>query len=253
MGRASSLPAVPEVDRARVRAKLEPLLGLQQRFSRSISISNEIDAHLPARGMPLGCIHEVQSHGLAAGTAFASLLAGRIPSSSGRFLYVASHRGFYPLGLMAYGVQPEQWIHVSARGSQNLAWAVLEALRCPQVSAVLAVMKSADLTLCRRLQLAAEDSGVTGFLLTDSSAKAKASIASVITRWQITSVPAPADATFTEPRWDIDLTYCRGGQPGRWSTLWKNGQLEAIESTDQTATSQPPRKIGARPVAKLAG
>ncbi|HWB85661.1 MAG TPA: hypothetical protein VG675_16070 [Bryobacteraceae bacterium] len=224
---------------------------MQQRFSRTVSVSKEIDAGLPGRGLPLGCIHEIQNPGLASGIAFASLLAGRTPPFGGQLIYVASDRSFHPLGLLRYGVQPEQWIHVSARSSQDLAWTVLEALRCPQVSAVLAVVQSADLTLCRRFQLAAESSGVTGFLLTDSAAKP--AIASVITRWHISPIPAPPGTTFSEACWDINLAYCRGGRPGHWSTVWRNGQLEVLEPSSETVESQWSQRVRFLPADRLAG
>lgn len=205
-------------------ARVEQLVSMERRFARTVPVSSEIDAVLPFHGLPLGCVHEVRSRGLASGIAFASLLAAHVPVPEGQLVYVAPDSGFHPLGLLPYGVPPERWIHVVVRNSLDLAWTVLEALRCPQVCAVLAVAKAADLTLCRRWQLAAEDSGATGFLITDTAAKP--AIASVITRWQIASVTAPAGATFTEPCWAIDLTYCRGGRSAQWTALWREGRLE---------------------------
>ncbi len=207
-----------------LRARVESLVSMERRFPRTVSISSEIDVVLPFHGLPLGCVHEVRSRGWASGIAFASLLAGRIPATDGQMVYVAPNSSFHPLGLLPYGIPPEQWIHVTARNSLDLAWTVLEALRCPQVSVVFVVAKAADLTLCRRWQLAAEGSGATGFLLTDSAAKP--AIASVITRWQIASIAAPAGTTFTEPCWAIDLTYCRGGRPAQWTAVWREGRLE---------------------------
>jgi len=207
----------------RLLEKLESIVSIERRYPFIISISNEIDSSLPFSGLPLGCVHEVQSPGLACGIAFTSLLAARIAGPAGQILYVSPHPGVHPPGLLHYGIRPEQWVHVTARSSLDLSWTVLEALRCPQVNAVLAVTKSADLTLCRRWQLAAEGSGATGFLLTDTTSRH--SIASAITRWQISSIPAPADATFVEPCWSIDLTYCRGGRPARWVAVWREESL----------------------------
>ena len=224
MGSAFRFEQRPMPDqKAALRARVESLVSMERRLARTVSVSDEIDSGLPFHGLPLGCVHEVQSRGLASGIAFASGLSARISASGGKLVYVAPNSSFHPLGLLLYGVQPEQWIHVAPQNSLDLAWTVLEALRCPQVSAVLAVVKVADLTLCRRWQLAAERSGATGFLLTDMASKP--AIASVITRWQITSIPAPAGATFGEPYWDIDLTYCRSGHPGQWTTVWREGRL----------------------------
>lgn len=239
MGSASPFQQVPAPDRAaRLRARIEPLASIQRRLSRTVSVSREIDAGLPFHGLPLGCVHEVQSPGLVCGVAFTSILAARLASPSRQMVYVASERTFHPLGLLPYGVKPEQWIHVSARTTRDLAWTVLEALRCPQVSVVLAVVKSADLTLCRRFQLAAEGSGATGFLLTDSASQS--AIASVITRWRISSIAAPPEAAFGEPCWAIDLAYCRGGHPGRWTAMWKEGRLEASSGL---AAAKPVQRV----------
>ena len=221
--------------------QIAPLILIERRFSRTVPVSSEIDSGLPFHGLPLGCVHEVQSRGLASGITFASLLASRIPVPDGQLVYVAPDSSFHPLGLLPYGVSPARWIHVSARNSLDLAWTVLEALRCPQVSAVLAVTRAADLTLCRRFQLAAEGNGATGFLLTDAASKPP--IASVITRWQISSIPVPPNAEFSELCWAIDLTYCRGGRPGRWTAVWRKGELKQPSKPAQRMSFAPANKL----------
>jgi protein ImuA len=235
--------------RAALRARLESLVSKERHFARTVPISDTIDAALPFHGLPLGCVHEVQSRGLACGTAFSALLAGRMPAMGGQLVYVASDSSFYPLGLLPYGIAPERWIHVAPRNSLDLAWTILEALRCQRVSAVLAVVKAADLTLCRRWQLAAEGSGATGFLLTDS--EVNPALASVITRWRIDSIPASVNAPFDEPGWNIDLTYCRGGRPARWGMAWRNGGLEPFAPAGGALVPrQPQREV--RVAAKVA-
>ncbi|MCZ2080426.1 MAG: hypothetical protein LC130_36120 [Bryobacterales bacterium] len=226
----------------------EPLVSMERRFARTVPVSGEIDSCLPFHGVPLGCVHEVRSRGFADGIAFASLLSARIPAS--RLVCVAPDSSFHPLGLLPYGVSPERWIHVAAQNSRDLAWAVLEALRCPQVSAVLAVVKTADLTLCRRWQLAAESSGATGFLLTDPASKP--AIASVITRWQITPIPAPAGATFEEPCWAIDLVYCRGGHPRQWTATWREGRLVPFSALVARPVPRPAQQAGLATAKRLA-
>jgi protein ImuA len=190
-------------------------MRLQHRFPDTAPICDTIDQWLPYHGLPTGCIHEVKGSSLASAIAFASLLTPRIPQK-GVVLYVAPDCSLYPLGLLPYGVKLEQWIHVSVRRSKDLAWTVLEALRCSQASAVLAVMDAADLTYCRRLQLGAESSGATGFLLGNTNS---AAAASVITRWRVSSVNG-------EGVWAVELRYCRGGRPGNWMATWRNGRLE---------------------------
>lgn len=221
---------------AHLREKVDYLEEIQRRFSRSVPVCDVVDDALPCRGLPLGCVHEVKGASLASAIAFASLLAARI-SPKGAIVYIAQDRSFHALGLLPYGVRLEQCIHVSVRRSEDLAWTVLEALRCPQVSAVLAVMKTTDLTFCRRLQLATENSGATCFLLGEINS---ASMASVITRWRVSSINAPPGRGFDEVFWALELLYCRGAQPGKWIAAWRNGRLDILSSFSGAAKQDNP-------------
>lgn len=212
---------------ANLRSTIDRLEETQRRFSRTISISEAIDSWLPHGGLPLGCIHEVKGISLANAITFASLLSGRIPQKRS-IVYTALNRSFYPIGLQPFGLQPAQIIHVLAKRPDDLAWIVLEALRCPEVGAVMAVMDAKDLTVCRRLQLAAEGSGATGFLLGTTTSS---QIAAPITRWRIAPVTGSARSGFAHASWMIDLLYCRGGRPGKWIGNWRDQVLEALEAS----------------------
>jgi protein ImuA len=234
-----------------LRKQFSPLASFQGRSSQTISVFKEIDAALPWHGLPLGCVHEVQSVGLAGAIAFASLLAARLPTPAGQMVYVSSGRGFHAIGLLPFGIQPERWIHVSARCSQDLAWATLEALRCARVGVVLSELRAADLTLCRRFQLAAEENGATCFLLNEG--RGTSAIASVITRWQIVPRVAPSRAAFDEPYWDLALSYCRGGQPGHWDVAWRNAQMQLVEPASPRASVKPAESTRFTAATRLAG
>lgn len=199
---------------ADLREKIGVLEGTARRLACTVSVCDAIDEALPGRGLPLGSVHEIKGNPASA-IAFAGLLSARIPQK-GAVLYIEPSRSFYPLGLLHYGGLQEcdlqNWVHVRARREKDLVWTVLEALRCPQVNAVLAVMRSADLTFSRRLQLAAESSGATAFLF--------GNLASAITRWRVSPI--------SNFGWSLELLYCRGGQPGTWQVTWHNRQLEAV-------------------------
>jgi protein ImuA len=120
-----------------------------------------------------------------------------------------------------YGVKLDQILYVSAKRT-NLIWAVMESLRCSQVSSVVALVDDLDLTESRRLQLAAATSGATGFLVGGATAR---SIAAPVTRWKISSVSGGAGRRFDEPVWALDLLYCRGGRPGKWTLVWRSPKL----------------------------
>jgi protein ImuA len=233
---------------AHLRDKIECLEGIQRRSANTVPVCDIVNDALPYKGLPLGCVHEITGAGLASAIAFASLLSVRI-SQRGAILYVAPDHSFYPLGLLPGDVKLEQWIHISARRSKDLAWTVLEALRCPKVRAVLAIMRTADLTFCRRLQLAAESSGATAFLINHA---ASSSIASAITRWQISSVRGPLGRGLGEAFWKLELVYCRGGRPGRWMVAWRRGSLQPIEYLSEVPT-QPMQRVTLVPERALVG
>lgn len=216
-----------------LRQRISSLEETQRRFSRTILIADAVDRWLPHGGLSAGCIHEVKGTTLANAIAFSTILASRIAGNQGHVLYFASDRSLHPLGLLPYGVKLSQVLHVSTKRHQDLAWAVMEALRCSQVSAVIALLDGLDLTESRRLQLAAEASGATGFLLGNA---ASAPIASPITRWKVSSPLDKAGDRFDSPLWDLDLVYCRGGSPGKWTVEWRDQKLNAI-------TTQPANQI----------
>ncbi len=180
---------------------------------------------MPHGGLPAGCIHEVKGANLASALAFSSILSARLAGEQGNIVYIASDRSLHPLGLLPYGMRLDQLLLVSVRRSQDLAWAVMEALRCSQVSAVITVLDGLDLTASRRLQLAAESSGATGFLLGHVTS---APIAAPITRWKVSSHVGKPGQRFDEPAWMLDLLYCRGGRPGSWGIEWRDGRLSAL-------------------------
>lgn len=225
------MPTHPAFDKLRLGCLEET----QRRFSRTIPITDAIDQWMPQGGLPAGCIHEVKGASFASALAFSSVLSARIAGEQGNIVYIAPDRSLHPLGLLPYGISLDHFLLVFARRSQDLAWAVMEALRCPQVSAVIAVLDGVGLTDSRRLQLAAEGSGVTGFLLGHVSS---APIAAPITRWRVLSHLGKPGQRFNEPIWALDLLYCRGGRPGSWTLEWRNQRLNTLFNQLATQTKR---------------
>jgi protein ImuA len=209
----------------RLRQQIHLLEDARKRFSRTVSVADAVDAWLPYGGLSAGCIHEVKGSSLAGAIAFSAILSARLAGKDGNILYIASDRLLYPLGLLPYGVKPERILHISPRRTQDLAWAVMEALQCSQVSSVIALPGGLDQTASRRLQLAAEGSGATGFLLGHATS---APVASAITRWKVSSVTGRSGQRFDEPVWEVDLLYCRGGRPGNWILEWRGEKLHGF-------------------------
>ena len=216
-----------------LRQRITSLEETQRRSARTISIADAVDRALPHGGLSAGCIHEVKGTSLANAIAFSAILSSRLAGDEGDVLYIASDRSLHPLGLLPFGVKLNHFLQVSTRTAQDLAWTVMEALRCPQISSVIASINGLDLTESRRLQLAAEANGTTGFFFGHTASDP---IAAPITRWKISSIAKPGQR-FDEPAWAIDLLYCRGGRPGNWTLQWTGQKLNSLFTQPAKQTS----------------
>lgn len=178
-----------------------------------------IDAALPGGGLPKACVHELEGESPGGVTAFAAVLAARLSMAAqdGPVLWIVRGRDLYAAGLAAYGLTPQRLIAVRARTNADLLWAMEEALRCRGPAAVLGETDGVDLTAGRRLQLAAETGGGTGFLLLSGAKRGVSSGA--VTRWRIAAHPGrpqPGVPGVGAERWRVELTRCRGGRTGEW-------------------------------------
>lgn len=228
---------------ADLRARIRRIEGVGGESGRILPFGVEsIDAQLPDGGLPLGCLHAVTAEDPGAGTGFAATLLGRLATPKAPALWILRGRDLYAPGLAAHGLTPDRLVAVRAVRAADALWAMEEALRCSALSAVLGELEGLDLTASRRLQLAAESSGVTGFLL-DLSAGAPGGrnrrsrergpegLSAAVTRWRLDAAPSRDDEEdraprpagglpgLGAPRWSVALERCRGGRPGRWTLI----------------------------------
>lgn len=208
-----------------------------------------IDAGLPGGGLPLGALHELGGAGTegedgAVAAAFLSGILARL-SPERPVLWCLNRADLYPPGLALHGLAPSRLILVRAVNDQDTLWAMEEGLRNPHLAAVVGEMKSLPAQASRRLQLAAETAGVTGFALRRHSAAVAAS--SAVTRWRITALPGSlmlGEPGVGQPLWLVELLRCRGGTPAAWN-------VEACDATGHVAVSaavadrpMPQRAVG---------
>jgi protein ImuA len=135
----------------------------------------EIDDALPWRGLAAGALHEVSGPARdAAALGFVSALLARLAARApGAVLWCrrlgASYESgdIYAPGLAAFGLDPSRLILLGAKQRRDVLWAMREGLSCSRLLAVVGEVEDAavGLTASRRLQLAAEKSGVGCFLL----------------------------------------------------------------------------------------
>ncbi|MBC5784946.1 translesion DNA synthesis-associated protein ImuA [Ramlibacter sp. USB13] len=116
-----------------------------------------LDAQLPGRGWPLGSLVEVLQ-GEAQQHVWQLLGAGVAAAIAGRDPAVLVHPPYQPFGpsLRAQGIAPERLMCVHAERPASRLWAAEQALRCADVSAVLAWVPRARAEELRRLHLCAQ-------------------------------------------------------------------------------------------------
>jgi protein ImuA len=208
--------------------------------SRAIPFGTDaLDRALPAGGLLAGALHEVAGSGpdTEHGAAAAQFLAGVLARTEGPVLWVQQRADLFAPGLAGAGLDPSRIVFAEA-GKQVLA-AMEEGLAHPGLAAVVGEFSGRlSLVASRRLQLAAEKSGVLAALLRrgrvfDDPELSAPSAA--VTRWRITArvSPPPLPHAPTVPGlgpalWRLELTHCRGGEPGSW-------MVEACDATGRLA------------------
>ena len=155
----------------------------------------EIDNRLAGNGLRAG-LHEVAGLGpeTERAAAPALLVAGILARRDGAVLWVQEILDAYPPGLAGAGLAPERIIYLHA-GRDVLA-AMEEGLRARGLAGVVGeTAASVTLTGSRRLQLAAEGSGVPAFLLRRSRRFDDPRLLepnAAATRWRVGPLPSPA-------------------------------------------------------------
>ena len=189
----------------------------------------EIDAALPNGGLGLGALHEIAGAGpdTEHGAAAALLTAGILARLTGPVLWAMEHADLFAPGLAGAGLHPDRIVFAEA-GKEVLA-TMEEGLRHPGLAAVVGeVAGRLSLIASRRLQLAAEQTGVLAIALRRSRQfddPALMEPTAAMTRWRVAALPsppalphAPSVPGLGPARWRLSLTRCRGGDPGSWIT-----------------------------------
>lgn len=110
-------------------------------------------------------------------------------------------------------------IFVEAGSYTNVLTAMEECLRHPGLAGVVGELGKVSLTAPRRLQLAAEASGVAAFVFRRSSpVETVAEGSAAVTRWRVRAAPSGALGipSLGRPRWELSLERARGGDPQLW-------------------------------------
>ena len=217
-----------------------------------------LDRHLPDGGLAIGALHEAAGTGPDTEHAAAAALfaAGALARLRGPVLWALPRDDLFAPALAGVGLHPDRLI-LAAAGKQVLS-VMEEGLRHRGLAGVVGELEGPlTLTASRRLQLAAEASGVTAIVLRrarrhDDPALAEPNAA--VTRWRLTVLPSAPPLPQTprlhmpdmpglgRARWRLDLLRCRGGDPATWivEACDATGHLAlASEFSDRSAAPLP--------------
>jgi protein ImuA len=179
-----------------------------------------IDERLPEGGLALGALHEVAGGGNGAidGAAAALFAAGIAARTKGRVLWCVIRQDLFAPAIALAGLAPDRVIYVEAGDEKSVLACFEEALRHPKLGAVIAEVAHLSMTASRRLQLAAEGSGVIGLALRRWRRQADATEfrqpTAAMTRWRVSALPStplPVPGV-GRVRWRLELVRCRRGE-----------------------------------------
>ena len=211
-----------------------------------------IDAHLPGGGLARGALHEVAGGGpdVEHGAAASMLAAGILARLPGQVLWVLEWPDLFAPALDAVGLHADRVIYAEAGRAKTVLLSMEEGLRHTGLAGVVGELSGRlTLTASRRLQLAAEQSGVMCFALRRSRTHDDGLLSeptAAATRWRVTALTSPPllahspeTPGLSRPRWRLDLVRCRGGEPASW----------IVEASDATGHLGVPADVANRPVA----
>ncbi|MGV8094921.1 MAG: ImuA family protein [Mangrovibacterium sp.] len=196
-----------------------------------------VNAAFPGGVFPTGAVHEFVSPTegcAAAASGFISGLLSTQMKQGGTCLWVSKGRRLFPPALKFFGVEPDHVIFIDVKREKEVLWVMEQALKCNALAAVVAELRDISFAESRRLQLAAGESRVTGYLHRHFP-RAENTLACV-SRWKISPLPSqPADGLpgVGFPRWEVELMKIRNGRPGTWQIEWRNGTFRHMPAQKQ--------------------
>ena len=200
----------------------------------------------PNSCFPTGAIHEffctTNEDAAASGGFIAGILSSLMKCGSPS-VWVGPSRLVFPPALKLFDIDPHKIIFIQTKKFKDILWTIEEALKCDSVCTVVGEIGEISLAESRRLQLAVEESRVTGFMLRRNP---KNLATSFVTRWKIKSLPSIMESSLPGvgfPCWNVDLIKVRNGKTGSWEMMWRDGGFELVKK-EMLVQEEQMRKIG---------
>jgi len=194
-----------------------------------------VEAAFPNGSFPLGAVHELVCGNTEQATASGGFVTGLLSvlmQNGGVCVWIGLSGNLFPSALKAFGVDPDKVIFIHLLKDKDVLWAMEESLKCAGLAAVIGELREIDFKQSRRLQLAVEQSRVTGFILRNHSDKIGST--ACVARWKIKPLPSEqADGLpgLGFPRWQVELLRVRNGQPGKWIIEWAGNKFVLVNET----------------------
>jgi protein ImuA len=204
-----------------------------------------IETAFPNSVFPTGTVHELVCDNTEQATAcigFVSGLLSVLMQNGGACLWISLSGNVFPIALKSFGIEPDRIIFVSLSKDKDVLWVMEEALKCTGLAAVIGELSEVDFKQSRRLQLAVEQSRVTGFIMRNRSAKIGSTACAA--RWHIKPLPSESIDELPGlgfPRWQVELLRVRNGKPGKWMMEWAAGKFRQVE---KQVLEQQIQKVG---------
>ncbi|NTF17672.1 damage-inducible mutagenesis protein [Agrobacterium rubi] len=204
-----------------LRARVDKIAGSVPRARIHLPFGVDvIDHRLPGGGLAMGCTHEIAGGGADAVNGAASLLftAGIAARTKGTIIWCLNRTDLHAPALQQAGLDLNRVIFVESDDEQGVLDTAETALRHGGLGAVVAEVVRLPMIASRRMQLAAEQTGVVGLIIRrwrrQSEATDYGQPTASVTRWRVSSLPSeplPVPGV-GRPRWLVELLRAKAGE-----------------------------------------
>jgi protein ImuA len=224
---------------SQLRQEILGLEGYKNNRDNTLAIGlGPINDAFPNKSFPVGgVIHELissNSEDSAASYGFINVMLAPLMAAGGVAIWVGTKRTVFPPALELFGIRPDKFIFIELAKERHVMWALEEALKCAALTAVVGEIEGISFTASRRLQLAVEQSRVTGFIHCNKPHKLGTTASSC--RWKISHLPSHTVDKLPGvgfPQWKVELMRVRNGRPDTWNVRLVGGSF--VTAVPQTA------------------
>ena len=201
----------------------------------------------PNATFPLAGLHEFfykEVEDRAATSGFIGHIIASLMQRGGASVWIGTDLSVFPQAFQRFGITPDKIIFIPLKKETHILWAVEEALKCEGLSAVIGELAGLSFTASRRLQLAIEQSRVTGFILLKNTRALNTT--ACVTRWRINHIQTlETDSTGVGfACWNVELLKVKNGNPGQWQIEYVAGELRELPPAIKTILHDLQRKTG---------